>query len=95
MKAREIFILTSVSVISSVILISIFWAPVLWSLVLFVPLIYLGVSDILQKKHTIKNNFPLIGRFRYILEEFRPEIMQYFVETDTEGTPLLLAPGLM
>lgn len=38
-----------------------------------------------QTKHTIQRNFPVIGHFRYILEEIRPEIMQYFVETDTEG----------
>ncbi|NBA84196.1 FMN-binding glutamate synthase family protein [Emticicia sp. CRIBPO] len=88
MRAREIFIVTSISVISAVIIISFFWTPVLWSLLLFGPLVLLGVSDILQKKHTIKNNFPLIGRFRYILEDFRPEIMQYFVETDTEGSPI-------
>ncbi|MCL4155704.1 UNVERIFIED_CONTAM: hypothetical protein GTU68_052006 [Idotea baltica] len=48
----------------------------------------MGVFDLLQKKHTIRRNFPLIGRFRYVLESVRPEIMQYFVETDTEGRPL-------
>ncbi len=88
MKAREIFIVVSVSVLSLVFLVSIFWPPILWSLLVLLPLLLLGISDILQKKHTIKNNFPLVGRFRYILEDFRPEIMQYFVETDTEGTPI-------
>ncbi len=44
--------------------------------------------DILQNKHTIRKNFPVIGRFRYMLEAIRPEIMQYFVETDTEGRPI-------
>ncbi|MCL4129081.1 UNVERIFIED_CONTAM: hypothetical protein GTU68_051341 [Idotea baltica] len=48
----------------------------------------MGIFDLLQKKHTIRRNFPLIGRFRYVLESIRPEIMQYFVETDTEGRPL-------
>jgi len=41
-----------------------------------------------QKKHAIKRNFPVIGNFRYMLEKIRPEIMQYFVETDTEGRPI-------
>ncbi len=41
-----------------------------------------------QKKHTIRRNYPILGRFRYALEDVRPEIMQYFVETDTEGRPL-------
>jgi len=41
-----------------------------------------------QTKHAIKRNFPVIGRMRYVLESIRPEIMQYFVETDTEGRPI-------
>ncbi len=88
MKVREKFIVTSIVVLSAVALISIVWRPILWSLILFVPLILLGISDIIQKKHAIKNNFPVIGNLRYLLEKIRPEIMQYFVETDTEGTPI-------
>ena len=34
-----------------------------------------------------KRNFPVIGHGRYLLEKIRPEIMQYFVETDMEGKP--------
>jgi len=41
-----------------------------------------------QKRHAIRRNYPVIGNFRYILESIRPEIMQYFVETDTEGKPI-------
>ena len=87
MKVREAFI--TIAIVTLVIIgsISIVWKPILWSLLFFGPLILLGISDVLQKKHTIKNNFPLIGRVRYLLEKIRPEIMQYFVETDTEGAP--------
>lgn len=88
MKPREIFIVTAIAILSLIIGISFFWLPILWSLLLFGPLILVGVSDILQTKQTIKNNFPFIGHFRYLLESFRPEIQQYFVETDTEGTPI-------
>ncbi|MDF1517961.1 MAG: FMN-binding glutamate synthase family protein [Lutibacter sp.] len=88
MKPREIFIRTSSIILLLIAIISIFWPAILWSLLIFVPLILLGIGDILQKKHTIKNNFPIIGHFRYLLESFRPEIQQYFVETDTEGTPV-------
>ena len=59
----------------------------LWFLILVLPLIILGISDIAQNKQTIKKNYPLVGHFRYVLEKIRPEIMQYFVETDTEGRP--------
>jgi len=51
------------------------------------PLILIGIIDLTQKKHAIKRNFPVIGRARYLLEKIRPEIMQYFVETDTQGRP--------
>ncbi|NCO62405.1 MAG: FMN-binding glutamate synthase family protein [Flavobacteriales bacterium] len=88
MKPREIFITTSLIALIIVAVISIFWMPILWSLLLFIPLILIGIADIFQKKHAIKNNFPVIGHFRYLLESFRPEIQQYFVETDTEGTPI-------
>ncbi len=38
-------------------------------------------------KKAILRNFPVIGHFRYFLEEIRPEIRQYFIESDTEGVP--------
>jgi len=88
MKVREAFITISIIILVTIALISLVWKPVLWSLIFFGPLILLGISDILQKKHTIKNNFPIIGHGRYLLEKIRPEIMQYFVETDTEGAPI-------
>jgi len=47
----------------------------------------LGLYDITQTKHSILKNFPVIGHGRFLLESIRPEIMQYFVETDTEGRP--------
>ena len=88
MKPREIFITTAISILLFITIISFFWKPILWSLLFIIPLILIGIKDILQKKHTIKNNFPVIGHFRYLLEGFRPEIQQYFVETDMEGTPV-------
>ncbi|MCF6181401.1 FMN-binding glutamate synthase family protein [Lutibacter sp.] len=88
MKVRKTFITISIITLVIIGLISISWKPILWSLVLFGPLIFIGISDILQKKHTIKRNFPVIGRGRYLLEKIRPEIMQYFVETDIEGRPI-------
>lgn len=88
MKVREQFIIISVIVIVIIAGIALFWPPILWVLLLVGPLVLMGLFDIVQKKHTIRRNFPLIGRFRYVLESIRPEIMQYFVETDTEGRPL-------
>ncbi len=64
------------------------WPSGLWSMVVLGPLIFIGFLDTFSRQHTIRRNFPIIGNFRYLLESIRPEIMQYFVETDTEGKPL-------
>ncbi|MCM4169543.1 Isopentenyl-diphosphate delta-isomerase [Arenibacter antarcticus] len=88
MKVRERFMIISVIVIVIIAGVALFWPPILWILLIVGPLVVMGIFDIVQKKHTIRRNFPLIGRFRYMLESIRPEIMQYFVETDTQGRPL-------
>ena len=89
MKAKPIFLLsTGIILIAITVIYFTLWKPVLWFLILFGPLILLGFYDMTQKRHAIKRNFPVVGNFRYLLESFRPEIMQYFVETDTEGRPI-------
>jgi glutamate synthase domain-containing protein 2 len=55
--------------------------------ILYSPILLLGLFDMFQKKHTLLRNFPVLGHFRYILESIRPEIHQYFVETDRGGRP--------
>lgn len=88
MKVRERFLLTAVVLLILVAAIYTIWPPVLWSLTVIAPLLLLGIYDMLQAKHTILRNYPVVGHFRYLLERFRPEIMQYFVETDTQGRPI-------
>ena len=60
----------------------------LWILILALPLIVIGLYDMVQDKDSIMKNFPLVGRSRYISEWLRPKIYQYFIEPDTEGTPI-------
>ena len=88
MKPREIFITIAIVIIALTQGISLLWKPILWSFIITGPLILVGINDIFNKKNAIKNNFPVIGHLRYLLESFRPEIQQYFVETDIEGTPI-------
>ncbi|HKJ42056.1 MAG TPA: FMN-binding glutamate synthase family protein [Sunxiuqinia sp.] len=57
-------------------------------LTLAVLLIIVGFYDILQKKHTILRNFPVVGHARYLFEMIAPEIHQYFIESDTDGKPI-------
>ncbi len=56
-------------------------------LAVFLPLSALGVWDLCQTKHSILRNYPLIGHFRYLFEEMRPELHQYFIESDLNGRP--------
>lgn len=61
-----------------------------WSVFLLlvtVPLFLLGLHDMKQKSHAILRNFPVLGHFRYMLEKIRPEINQYFIESNTDGVP--------
>lgn len=63
------------------------WPATLWALIVVGPLVLLGVHDCRQRSHSVIRNFPIIGRFRYWMEAIRPEIQQYFVESDTSGRP--------
>jgi glutamate synthase domain-containing protein 2 len=58
-----------------------------WAFAYFGPLILIGIVDMLQTKHSIRRNFPVIGHGRYLFEKLRPEIQQYYVESNTEGRP--------
>ena len=46
-----------------------------------------ALADILQKKHAIKHNFPVVGHFRYLLESIGPELRQYIVANNREELP--------
>ena len=47
----------------------------------------LGTWDLIQKSHSILRAFPILGHARWIAERIRPEIYQYFVESNTDGAP--------
>ena len=89
MNFRKTFITFSILVPTIIILLSIYTHhDFSWLLILVVPMVLIGYYDMFQKKHSILRNFPLVGRLRFLLETIRPEIIQYFVEQDTEGAPI-------
>jgi glutamate synthase domain-containing protein 2 len=45
------------------------------------------VYDLLQTRHAVLRNFPLIGHFRYWLEAVGPELRQYVVTSNDEERP--------
>jgi len=83
MNIRNIII--SISVIIIVILI---WSQSYWILLLVTPIIFLGIFDLFQRKHTLLSLYPVVGHLRYFFETIRPEIQQYFVESNISGRPL-------
>jgi glutamate synthase domain-containing protein 2 len=50
-------------------------------------LVGLGWRDSRQRRHSVLRNYPVIGHFRFLLEFIRPEIRQYFIESDHEAAP--------
>src|SRR5208283_2021083 len=56
-------------------------------LALFAVLSVIGTFDLLQTRHAVLRNYPLTAHIRFILEEIRPEIRQYFLESEKDGTP--------
>ncbi|MEO9323591.1 FMN-binding glutamate synthase family protein [Nocardioides sp. C4-1] len=52
-----------------------------------VVLLVVGVHDLVQKQHAILRNYPVIGHMRFLMEEIRPELQQYFIERNFDGRP--------
>jgi glutamate synthase domain-containing protein 2 len=88
MTVRQGFTALSMISVVAVLVIGQLWSPVYWVFVIIAPLILLGIYDMVQKQHTVLRIYPVIGHGRYLFEAVRPEIQQYFVETDINGTPV-------
>jgi glutamate synthase domain-containing protein 2 len=58
-----------------------------WPFLVFSGLSALGWWDMRQSPRAVLRNYPIIGHLRYMLEKVRPELRQYFLESDTEATP--------
>ena len=55
--------------------------------VVLVAVLVVGVYDLVQRRHSILRNYPVMGHLRFLLEGIRPEIQQYFVERNFDGRP--------
>ncbi|HRK52916.1 MAG TPA: FMN-binding glutamate synthase family protein [Cyclobacteriaceae bacterium] len=88
MNVRRVFWISSILISAVIIYWAYYWIDALLLFVIVGPLIVMGIQDIFQKKQSVKRNFPVIGRLRYFFEMIRPEIQQYFIESDTDGAPI-------
>src|ERR1700709_1090546 len=56
-------------------------------IVIFGALTLLGFRDLTQKSHAVLRNYPISAHIRFLLEEIRPEMRQYFFESEKDGMP--------
>lgn len=84
---RKAFVISSAAALAVIILLGFINSKFLFLLCIAMPLVLLGFYDMMQTQKTIRRNFPLLGRMRYILEALGPGIRQYFIETDLDGKP--------
>jgi glutamate synthase domain-containing protein 2 len=56
-------------------------------LALFAGLTVLGTRDLVQTRHSVLRNYPISAHLRFLLETMRPEMWQYFFESEKDGAP--------
>src|ERR1700721_4561321 len=62
---------------------------VLIPILIFGALTLLGIRDLVQKSHAVLRNYPISAHLRFLLEEIRPEMRQYFFESEKAGYTFL------
>jgi len=88
MSPKRGFILLSIGIPILILMFSLSHPSALWLFIVVLPIIILGYLDLNQRKKTLLQLYPVIGHLRYLLEYIRPEIQQYFIESDTNGKPI-------
>jgi len=81
------FILKSFIICALIGALGYFWHWIWFTGIIVLPIIIVGIMDLSQTKHSLKHNFPVIGRMRWWAEWLRPKVYQYFIESDTDGAP--------
>lgn len=84
---RKYFLIAAAVLLIAIPVLAVLWPKGLWAYVVIGPLLLLGLRDVTQRRRAVLRNFPIIGHGRYLLEMIRPEINQYFIESETDGKP--------
>ncbi|MFC0267395.1 FMN-binding glutamate synthase family protein [Kushneria aurantia] len=84
--ARRVFYITIPVVFALILLGALFSPALLWWLLPLALLGGVGLRD-LRSHSNVLHNYPVIGHLRYLLEFVRPEMRQYFFESETSGRP--------
>jgi glutamate synthase domain-containing protein 2 len=83
------YVAFSLTLASTIALLPLSFVHPLWAalFVVGVALSAVGVHDLVQTHHSILRSYPIIAHLRFMFEDMRAEIRQYFFENDTEGVP--------
>jgi glutamate synthase domain-containing protein 2 len=84
---RKAFILGSLITTLALLVGANYYPMIHWAWIVIGPILFMGFQDYFQTQKAIRRNFPILGRFRYWFEAIRPEINQYFVESNSDGMP--------
>jgi glutamate synthase domain-containing protein 2 len=86
---RKAFIVSSIVLIAILTVIALRWWPGAWY-VLGIVCILTGIGwfDMVQTRHSLMRNYPIVGRMRWLMEALRPKLYQYFIESDIDGRPI-------
>ncbi len=86
--ARQWFVLFAIAAPLGILGLGLWWRRgLLWGLVLVAAIVVLGIHDMTQRQHSLLRIYPVLGHGRFLAELIRPEIQQYFVESETNGAP--------
>ena len=85
---RNLGLLIPLALSIAIVLLGIFVSPAFyWGLALALPLLLLALIDLVQTTHSLRRNYPLTARFRWLFEDLRPFLRSYIVEGPLEGRP--------
>lgn len=86
---RKQFVVTIILLLLITVGLAVFISPY-WFLAVAIVLVftYMGIVDMIQNRHAIRKIYPVVGRLRYVMEELRPKMYQYFIESDIDGRPV-------
>jgi glutamate synthase domain-containing protein 2 len=86
---RYVGLITAILLFALTVLAAILLGGVAWIVLAVIcgALVVLGVHDVVQRRHSILRNYPILGHARFMLESIRPELQQYFIERNYDGRP--------
>src|ERR1700761_6864298 len=85
---RFVFVALLTAVAGSLLFVAVVGAGVWWIPAAVVGAVaVVGIYDLVQHRHAVLRNYPVLGHMRFLLETLRPEIQQYFIERNFDGRP--------